>query len=258
MSQPDEKYSRETISHILPLTPTLFSFRCTRHDGFRFTAGQFARLGVRTERGNLVWRAYSMVSSPYDEFLDFFSIVVPDGEFTSVLSQLRVGDELLIEKQPQGFLTLDRFVDGQDLWMLATGTGVAPFLSILQDLEVWERFENIVLVYSVRTEAELAYRELLAELLTREYVAPCAHKFRFVPVVTRESVEGCLGERITDLLLSGQLAEAAGIQMTPERSRVLICGNPQMVDDTRKLLKQRDMQLSLTRRPGQVAVENYW
>lgn len=258
MNRPEDKYSRETISHILPLTPSLFSFRCTRHDGFRFTAGQFARLGVRTERGNLVWRAYSMVSSPYDEFLDFFSIVVPDGEFTSVLSQLKVGDELLIEKQPQGFLTLDRFVDGQDLWMLATGTGVAPFLSILQGLEVWERFENIVLVYSVRSEAELAYRELLEELLSREYVAPHAHKFRFVPVVTREQVEGCLNQRITDLLINGQLEEAVGIQMTPEKSRALICGNPQMVDDTRKLLKERDMQLSLTRRPGQVAVENYW
>lgn len=258
MNQPDEKYTRETITDILPLTPSLFSFRCTRHDGFRFTAGQFARLGVRTERGNLVWRAYSMVSSPYDEFLDFFSIVVPDGQFTSVLSRLEVGDELLIEKQPQGFLTLDRFVDGSNLWMLATGTGVAPFLSILQDFEVWERFERIVLVYSVRTEAELAYRDLLEELLTREYVAPHAYKLVFVPVVTREQVDGCLDERITALLENGRLEETAGIRMTPEQSRVLICGNPQMVDDTRKLLKQRDMQLSLTRRPGQVAVENYW
>lgn len=258
MRQPDEKFTRQTITDILPLTQNLFSFRCTRDDGFRFTAGQFARLGVRSERGNLVWRAYSMVSSPFDEFLDFFSIVVPEGEFTSVLSKLKVGDEILIEKQPQGFLTLDRFVDGRDLWMLATGTGVAPFLSILQDFSVWERFERIVLVYSVRTEAELAYRELLEELLTREYVAPHADKFLFVPVVTREKVAGCLEQRITELLDNGELERAAGLELTPEHSRVLICGNPQMVDDTRKALKQRDLQLSLTRRPGQVAVENYW
>lgn len=258
MNQPDEKFTRETITHILPLTPTLFSFRCTRHDGFRFTAGQFARLGVRTARGNLVWRAYSMVSSPHDEWLDFFSIVVPDGEFTSVLSQLKVGDGLLVEKLPQGFLTLDRFVDGRDLWMLATGTGVAPFLSILQDFGVWERFEQIVLVYSVRTAAELAYRDLLQELLTREYIVPHAHKLKFVPIVTREPVAGCLQQRITGLLQNGQLEQAAGVALAPEHSRVLICGNPQMVDDTRKLLKQRDMQLSLTRKPGQVAVENYW
>lgn len=258
MSTPDEKFTRQTITDILPLTPSLFSFRCTRDDGFRFTAGQFARLGVRTERGNLVWRAYSMVSSPYDEFLEFFSIVVPDGEFTSVLSRLKVGDELLIEKQPQGFLTLDRFVDGRDLWLLASGTGLAPFLSILQDFTAWERFEHIVLIYSVRTEAELAYRELLQELLTRDHVAPHAHKLIFIPVVTREKVAGCLGQRITGLLDNGQLEQAAGLAMTPEHSRVLICGNPQMVDDIRKRLKQRDLQLSLTRRPGQVAVENYW
>lgn len=258
MSQPDEKFTRQTITDILPLTPSLFSFRCTRDDSFRFTAGQFARLGVRTERGNLVWRAYSMVSSPFDEFLDFFSIVVPDGEFTSVLSQLQVGDELLIEKQPQGFLTLDRFVDGRDLWMLATGTGVAPFLSILQDFSVWERFERIVLVYSVRTEVELAYQDLLQELLSREYIAPYAHKLRFVPVVTREPAEGRLSQRITESLVNGQLEQAADLAITPEHSRILICGNPEMVDETRKLLKQRDLQLSLTRRPGQVAVENYW
>lgn len=258
MNQPDEKFTRQTITDILPITPNLFSFRCTRDDGFRFTAGQFARMGVRTERGNLVWRAYSMVSSPFDEFLDFFSIVVPDGEFTSVLSQLKVGDELLIEKQPQGFLTLDRFVDGRDLWMLATGTGVAPFLSILQDFSVWERFEQIVLVYSVRKEAELAYQDLLQELLTREYIAPYAHKLKFVPVVTREAREGRLNQRITELLVNGQLEQAADLAITPEHSRVLICGNPEMVDETRKLLRQRDLQLSLTRRPGQVAVENYW
>lgn len=258
MSQPDEKFTRQTITDILPLTPSLFSFRCTRDDGFRFTAGQFARLGVRTERGNLVWRAYSMVSSPFDEFLDFFSIVVPDGEFTSVLSQLKIGDELLIEKQPQGFLTLDRFIDGRDLWMLATGTGVAPFLSILQDFSVWERFERIVLVYSARTEAELAYQDLLQELLSREYIAPHAYKLKFVPVVTREPAEGRLSQRITESLVNGQLEQAADLAITPEHSRILICGNPEMVDETRKLLKKRDLQLSLTRRPGQVAVENYW
>ena len=258
MSQPDEKFTRQTITDILPLTPSLFSFRCTRDDGFRFTAGQLARLGVRTERGNLVWRAYSMVSSPFDEFLDFFSIVVPDGEFTSVLSQLKIGDELLIEKQPQGFLTLDRFIDGRDLWMLATGTGVAPFLSILQDFSVWERFERIVLVYSARTEAELAYQDLLQELLSREYIAPHAYKLKFVPVVTREPAEGRLSQRITESLVNGQLEQAADLAITPEHSRILICGNPEMVDETRKLLKKRDLQLSLTRRPGQVAVENYW
>lgn len=254
----EEKFTSEKIISVQRWTPTLFSFRCTRFSGFRFTAGQFARLGIRTERGGTVWRAYSMVSSPYDEFLEFYSIQVPDGEFTSRLAKLREGDEILIEKQAQGFLTLSRFPDGRDLWMLATGTGVAPFLSILQDFEVWERFEHVVLVFSVRTQAELTYREWLDELLQQEYIQPYAHKFKFIPIVTREEVEGCLEQRITDLLAQGELERVAGLELIPEDSRVLICGNPQMVEEVRLMLKQRDMNLALTRKPGQVAVENYW
>lgn len=258
MNATQEKFTRQTITHVHTWTPNLFSFRCTRDVGFRFNAGQFARLGVRKASGAIVWRGYSMVSSPFDEFLEFFSIVVPDGEFTSELSQLAVGDEILIEKQAFGFLTLDRFVDGENLWLLATGTGVAPFLSILQDFEVWQRFQKIILVYSVRSAAELAYQDLLAEIVTREYVAEYADKFIFVPVVTRERVAGCLERRITEVLASGELERAAGVQMEAEKSRVLLCGNPEMVEDCRMALQKRDMQLSLTRRPGAVAVENYW
>ena len=142
--------------------------------GFRFRAGQFARLGVTRADGSVVWRAYSMVSAPHDEYLDFFSIVVPGGEFTSELSRLRQGDSLLIDRQAFGFLTLDRFVGGRDLWLLATGTGIAPFLSILQDFEVWERFERIKLVYSVREARELAYQPLIAGLEQRDYLAEYA------------------------------------------------------------------------------------
>lgn len=258
MNVTQEKFTRQRITDLHTWTPSLFSFRCTRDAGFRFTAGQFARLGVRKANGSIVWRGYSMVSSPFDEFLEFFSIVVPEGEFTSQLSQLTVGDEILIEKQAHGFLTLDRFVDGESLWLLSTGTGVAPFLSMLQDFEIWRRFERIVLVYSVRYAAELAYKDLLNEVLTREYVAEYAHKFTFVPVVTREDVAGCLGVRITDLLISGGLEKHVGLSMTAQSSRVMLCGNPEMVEDCRVLLQKRDMQLSLTRKPGAVAVENYW
>lgn len=258
MNVTQEKFTRQRITDLHTWTPSLFGFRCTRDAGFRFTAGQFARLGVRKANGSIVWRGYSMVSSPFDEFLEFFSIVVPGGEFTSQLSQLTVGDEILIEKQAHGFLTLDRFVDGESLWLLSTGTGVAPFLSMLQDFEIWRRFERIVLVYSVRYAAELAYKDLLNEVLMREYVAEYAHKFTFVPVVTREDVAGCLGVRITDLLISGELEKHVGLSMTAQSSRVMLCGNPQMVEDCRVLLQKRDMQLSLTRKPGAVAVENYW
>jgi len=253
-----DKFTAQTLLDVQPLTPSLFTLRTTRDTGFRFRAGQFARLGVTKADGSTVWRAYSMVSAPFDEFLEFFSIVVPGGEFTSELSRLQVGDTLLVERQAFGYLTLDRFVDGRDLWLLSTGTGVAPFLSILQDFEVWERFERIILVYSVREARELAYQSLIAELSERDYLAEHAHKLQFIPTVTREKVPGALHGRITSLIESGELEREAGVELAPEHSRVMLCGNPQMIDDTRALLKKRHMSLSLTRRPGQVAVENYW
>lgn len=258
MTASAEKFTRQTLLDVTPLTPNLFTLRTTRDPGFRFRAGQFARLGVTKADGSVVWRAYSMVSSPYDEFLEFFSIVVPDGEFTSELSRLREGDTLLIDRQAFGYLTLDRFVDGRDLWLLSTGTGVAPFLSILQDFEVWEKFERIILVYSVREARELAYQELIAGLAERDYLAGYADKLLFLPTITREQHPGALAGRITQLIDNGELEQAAGLALTPEHSRVMLCGNPQMIDDTRNLLKQRDMQLSLSRKPGQVAVETYW
>lgn len=258
MSVSEEKFTRQTLLDVRSLTPNLFTLRASRDPGYRFRAGQFARLGVTRADGSTVWRAYSMVSSPHDEFLEFFSIVVPGGEFTSELSRLGVGDTLLVDRQAFGYLTLDRFVDGRDLWMLSTGTGIAPFLSILQDFEVWEKFERIILVYSVRESSELAYQELIAGLAQREYLAEFAHKLQLINTVTREQHQGALNGRITTLIENGELERAAGVALTPEHSRVMLCGNPQMIDDTRKLLKQRDMQLSLSRRPGQVAVENFW
>ena len=262
MTASAEKFTRQTLLDVQPLTPSLFTFRMTRDAGFRFRAGQFARLGVTKADGSVAWRAYSVVSSPHDEFLDFFSIVVPGGEFTSELSRLRTGDSLLIDKQAFGYLTLDRFVGGRDLWLLSTGTGVAPFISILQDFEAWERFDNIKLVYSVREGKELAYLDLIAGLEQRDYLAEFAGKLQFIPIVTREDyagvLPGTLNGRITTLIENGELEKAAGLEFSPEHSRVMLCGNPQMIDDTRQLLKQRDLQLSLSRRPAQVAVENYW
>ncbi|QEY61261.1 ferredoxin--NADP reductase [Metapseudomonas lalkuanensis] len=258
MTASEEKFTRQTLLEVETLTPSLFTLRTTRDAGYRFRAGQFARLGVTKADGSTVWRAYSMVSAPHDEYLEFFSIVVPGGEFTSELSRLAVGDTLMVDKTSFGFLTLDRFVDGRDLWLLATGTGLAPFLSILQDLEVWQRFERIILVYSVRQAAELAYQPLIDDLKNRDYLEGVADKLLYIPVVTREEVPGALHGRITTLIENGELERAAGLELTPEHSRVMLCGNPQMIDDTRAVLKKRDMNLSLTRRPGQVAVENYW
>jgi ferredoxin--NADP+ reductase len=249
MTVSEDKFTQQTLTAIQVWSPSLFSLRCTRDPGFRFRAGQFARLGVQKADGTRVWRAYSMVSAPHDEFLEFFSIVVPGGEFTSELSRLQVGDSLLVEKQALGYLTLERFADGRDLWLLASGTGLAPFLSILQGLDVWQRFERVLLVYSARTASELAYQPQIQGLMQQEHLQEYAERFVYLPLVTREQVPGCL---------HGELERAAGLSLDPAYSRLMICGNPQMIDDTRALLKQRDLQLSLTRRPGQVAVENYW
>lgn len=258
MTASADKFTRQTLLDVQPLTPSLFSLRVTRDPGFRFRAGQFARLGVTKADGSVVWRAYSMVSAPHDEYLDFFSIVVPGGEFTSELSRLGEGDSLLIDRQAFGYLTLDRFVGGRDLWLLATGTGIAPFMSILQDFEAWERFDSIKLVYSVREAKELAYIDDIAGLEQRDYLAEFAGKLQFIPVVTREQHPGALNARITTLIENGELEKAAGLELSPEHSRIMLCGNPDMIDETRKVLKARDLQLSLSKRPGQVAVENYW
>ncbi len=213
-NDPQDKFSRETITWIHPWAPHLFSFRTTRPKAFRFTAGQFARLGVEKPDGSVAWRAYSMVSGPYDEFLEFYSIVVPNGEFTSELSRLRVGDTLLIDKQNHGFLTLSRFTGGQDLWLLSTGTGIAPFLSILADPTVWESFEHIVLVHSVRHANELAYQQTIQHFPEHELFAEYAHKLIYVPVVTRETIPGLLSKRLTDLIPSGELEQRPGLRLT--------------------------------------------
>lgn len=254
----DDKYTRQTLSAVQVWSPSLFSLRCSRDPAFRFRAGQFARLGVEKADGSVVWRPYSMASAPHDEFLEFFSIVVPGGEFTSELNRLRVGDSLLVDKQAYGFLTLDRFADGRDLWLIASGTGLAPFLSILQDFEAWQRFERIVLVYSARTARELAYQPLIQGLTLQAHLAEYADRLCYLPLLTREHAPGCLHGRVTTLLENGELERAAGLTLNPEHSRLMLCGNPQMIEDTRALLKRRGLHLSLSRRPGQVAVENYW
>lgn len=256
----EQKFTLERIVSWHPWTPKLFSFRITRPAGFRFAAGQFARLGLSAQPGKPIWRAYSMVSAPYDDFLEFYSIVVPEGEFTGALATREIGDTVLLDKTAFGFLTLDRFVDGRDLWLLASGTGVAPFLSILQEVDTWRRFDKVVLAYSVRVAEELAYLDWLAALSTHPLVgdAVAAGRLRFVPAVTREAVPGTLPARLTDALIDGRLEAAAGIALSPANSRLMICGNPAMVDDFRRLLGERGYQLARRSAPGQLAFENYW
>ena len=266
-------------------TPNLFSFTVSRPDSFKFTAGQFVRLGVNPSQLNYykqlsavadaedeededlnetldedIFRAYSIVSSPFDEILEFFSIVIPDGAFTSQLQHLEVGDELLLNTMPFGFLTLARYQKPlpKDLWLLATGTGLAPFLSMLQDLKTWEDYEHIVLAYSARSTEELAYIEKI-ESLQEDFGSLVENpaKLIFIPIVTREPVEGALTERLPKLLLDGTLQARAGIDLDVDSTHVMLCGNPEMVEDTKETLKRLGLVMN-RRGEGNIAVENYW
>lgn len=268
-------------------TPNLFSFTVSRPDSFKFTAGQFVRLGVNPSQLNYykqlnavadaeddenldetvdeapnedIFRAYSIVSSPFDEILEFFSIVIPDGAFTSQLQHLEVGDELLLNTMPFGFLTLARYQKPlpKDLWLLATGTGLAPFLSMLQDLKTWEDYEHIVLAYSARSTEELAYIEKI-ESLQEDFgtLVDNPAKLIFIPIVTREPVEGALTERLPKLLLDGTLQARAGIDLDVDSTHVMLCGNPEMVEDTKETLKSLGLVMN-RRGEGNIAVENYW
>ena len=265
-------------------TPNLFSFTVSRPDSFKFTAGQFVRLGVNPSQlkyykqlsavadtddddeelnealNEDIFRAYSIVSSPFDEVLEFFSIVIPDGAFTSQLQHLEVGDELLLNTMPFGFLTLARYQKPlpKDLWLLATGTGLAPFLSMLQDLKTWEDYEHIILAYSARSTEELAYIDKI-ESLQEDFgsLVDNPAKLIFIPIVTREAVEGALTERLPKLLLDGTLQERTGIALDVDSTHVMLCGNPDMVEDTKETLKSLGLVMN-RRGEGNIAVENYW
>jgi ferredoxin--NADP+ reductase len=254
----EEKFTSQTILSLTRWSEKLFSFRLSRPESWRFVPGQFARLGLPLENGGMVWRAYSMTSASWDEYLEFFSIVVPDGLFTSRLARLQVGDEVLLDNKANGFFTVDRLPDGEDLWLLATGTGLAPYLSILQQPEVWQRFSRIVLVHCVRDASELAYRAEIAALRQHPLWQEWGERLQYIPVVTRQAEAGMLQQRIPALLASGELAAAAGLPLTVGQSRFMICGNPAMVEDTHRQLMKMGFRLSRLSAPGHLVLENGW
>ena len=250
-----EKFTVEKVLSVHRWAHNLFSFTMTRPAHFKFTAGQFARIGLIVN-GELVVRAYSVVSSPFDENLEFFSIVVPDGAFTSNLQHLEVDDELYLDKTAYGYLTLARYQLplAHDLWLLATGTGLAPFLSMLQDFETWTKYQHIHLIYSVRSTAELAYVDRIQEIA--ESFGEGHTGFKFVPIITRDP-NATLHDRLPVLIENGELEKVVGLSLNSATSHVMLCGNPQMVEDTKDALKQRGLTMN-RRGEGNIAVENYW
>jgi ferredoxin/flavodoxin---NADP+ reductase len=255
-----EKATVEKVLRLHWWTDKLLTFRTTRPPGYSFAAGQYARLGLRDANG-LVWRAYSMVSSPGQEFLEFYGVLVPGGLFTTQLKELKEGSGILLEKQCFGFMTPDRFTDGEDLWMIATGTGVGPFISMLRDPYVWGRFRNLILVHGARHAEEFAYRDELASYMQK---SPFDARSRLVVLrsVTREQATNTdpllLNGRVTTLFENGALEKAAGLPIVDTASRFMMCGNPEMIDDMRKLLHGRGMRPVRRALPGHFVTENYW
>lgn len=210
-----------------------------------FTAGQFTKLGLEID-GERVQRAYSYVNAPGNPDLEFYLVTVPEGKLSPRLAALKPGDEVLVVSEAAGFFVLEEVPDCDTLWMLATGTALGPYLSILQEGKDLERFNNLVLVHAVRYAADLSYLPLMRELEQRY-----AGKLRIQTVVSRETVEGSLTGRVPFLIETGALEEAVGLPMTTDTSHVMLCGNPQMVRDTQQLLKEtRQMTKHLRRRPG--------
>ncbi len=255
------KTTTETVISILHWTDKLLSFRCTRPTTYQFAPGQFARLGLTNADGAVISRAYSVTSAVEEDALEFFLVIVPGGEFSDLLNNLKPGDPILLERFSYGFMTADRFVDGEDLWMLATGTGLGPFISILQDPSVWKKFRNLVLVHCVRNTEELAYQDLLNDLPKQAALTAGGAKLTLIPVSTRDTRNinpNHLHGRITTLLANGELERAAGLDISVEKSRLMMCGNPEMITATRELLHERGLRPCRRAVPGQFVTEDYW
>ncbi len=233
------KFLEERVLSVHHWTDTLFSFRTTRDPSFRFRSGEFTMIGIPVD-GRPLMRAYSVASAHYEEELEFFSIKVQDGPLTSRLQHLKAGDPIMVSRKPTGTLVLDNLAPGRHLYLLGTGTGLAPFLSIIKDPETFDRFEKVIVVHGVRTVKDLAYEEIITKVLpTDEFIGEfIADQLIYYPTVTREPFRN--QGRITALIESGKLFSDIGLPpMTRADDRFMLCGSPQMIADVRTLLDGR-------------------
>ena len=234
----------ERVLSVRHWNDSLFSFTTTRDRALRFENGQFVMIGLAQERKPLL-RAYSIVSANYEEHLEFFSIKVPDGPLTSQLQHLEAGDEVLVSRKPTGTLLITDLHPGRNLYLLSTGTGLAPFLSIVRDPETYERFERVVVMHGVRYIDDLAYHELLSQTLPNDELLGemISRQMHYYPVVSREPYEN--SGRVTTLLDEGRVTEDLGLEpLDPKHDRAMICGSPAMLEDSAALLDARGFEIS--------------
>jgi ferredoxin--NADP+ reductase len=245
----------ETVTWVQHWTESLFSFRTTRDPALRFSSGQFVMVGLEVDGKPLV-RAYSIASPAWHEELEFYSIKVANGPLTSRLQNIKVGDQVLVGRKPTGTLVLDGLKPGKRLYMLGTGTGLAPWLSLVRDPEVYERYDEVIVTHTVREVADLNYRSLLSHDLAQdeilgELIAP---KLKYYPTVTREAFEH--QGRITDLIESGQLfADLGNPPFDKAVDRVMLCGGPSVLVDLKKQLIERGYEEGSIASPGDFVLE---
>ena len=217
-----------------------------------FRAGQFTKLGLDIN-GEIVGRPYSIVSAPGDPFLEFYFSTVPEGPLSPRLSALKAGDAVQVAPKPNGFLVLDEVPPSIHLWLVSTGTGLGPFLSILQTAEPWQRFQRVVLVHAARTADELTYRRAIARIAEAE-----PKRFTYVPFLSRESADYALAGRIPQAIADGRLEARAGLGFDAALAHVMLCGNPAMVADASAALTTRGFRKHKRKEPGQISMETYW
>ena len=248
-------FNEEKVLSVHHWTDRLFSFTTTRDTALRFSNGHFTMIGLRVNNKPLL-RAYSIASANYEDHLEFLSIKVEEGPLTSRLRNIAVGDTIIVGRKPTGTLVVDYLLPGKRLYMLATGTGLAPFMSIVRDPTTYERFEQIVLVHGVRNVDELAYHDLLVDHLpAHEFLGDMvSSQLLYYPTVTREEYRN--QGRIPDLIESDKLFAELGLPpLDPAEDRVMICGSPAMLRDIRQLLERRGFREGNTSTPGDFVIE---
>jgi len=248
-------FHEERVLSVHHWTDRLFSFTTTRDTGLRFSNGHFTMIGLKVN-GKPLLRAYSIVSPNYQETLEFLSIKVPDGPLTSRLQHIQVGDSVIVGKKPTGTLLIDYLLPGKRLYLLSTGTGMAPFLSIIRDPDTYEKFEQVILVHGVREVKELAYHDYLTqELPQHEFLGEMVSKqLLYYPTVTREPFRN--QGRVTDLIENGKLAADLGVpQLNAEEDRVMICGSSEMLRDLKHMMEARGLKEGNTTTPGDFVIE---
>lgn len=249
-------YYEEKVTHVHHWNDTLFSFKTTRDPALRFTSGHFVMIGLEVE-GKPLMRAYSVASANYADYLEFLSIKVQNGPLTSRLQHLQVGDTLLVGKKAVGTLVIDDLKPGKHLYLFGTGTGLAPFMSIIQDPHTYERFEKVVLVHGVRLVSELAYHEFIGkDLPHHELLGELVRdQLIYYPLVTREPFKN--QGRLTDLIQNGKMAADVGLpQINPKTDRAMLCGSPSMLKDTCEILDSLGFEISPQQGvPGDYVIE---